>query len=384
MNRVDWINALFLGLSPLIAFAGGTFLFIYHGVVLKTVAMALLLGISTGIAVTAGYHRLFAHKSYDARWIFRFIMLMLGAAAFENSARRWASDHRNHHKYVDTDLDPYNIKKGFWFAHMGWVCVKHDPDHKFDNVADLDHDPLIRFQDAHNVLIGVLVGFGLPMGLGALWGDALGGLLIGGFLRVVLNHHFTFAINSFCHMLGKQPYSDRNSSRDSWLPALVTYGEGYHNYHHTFPSDYRNGIRSYHWDPTKWLIKFLHWTGQTYNLRQIPEESVLKARLRMDEKRIILKMEKAKHVIHVRRERIVAARLKLEGAYVHFKALKDEYKRLKKNKWDALSAQWAAINERIDTLRRELRLARQHLKDAFSEWAHLAGTVGVRPTPIYA
>src|SRR5207237_639872 len=138
---------------------------------------------------------------------------------------------------------------------------------------------------------GIFVGLVMPTVIASLWGDWLGGFLLAGVLRTVMNHHFTFSINSFAHLFGKRPYSDQNTSRDSWVLALVTYGEGYHNYHHRFPSDYRNGIKAYHWDPTKWLIRSLEKTGQTYNLRLIPNETILRAKLKMDEKRIVRKMQ---------------------------------------------------------------------------------------------
>ena len=124
--------------------------------------------------------------------LLRLFYLFFGAAAFQNSALCWASDHRNHHKYVDTDLDPYNIKRGFWFAHIGWVFLNlnNNTDHR--NVTDLKNDPFINFQDRHYFKIGIVFSFLLPMGIAALWGDWLGGLIVAGFLRIVLNHHFTF------------------------------------------------------------------------------------------------------------------------------------------------------------------------------------------------
>jgi len=115
----------------------------------------------------------------------------------------------------------------------------------------------VRFQHRYYLPLAMLVTFGLPMAIASFWGDPWGGLLIGGLTRIVINQHLTFAINSVCHSIGKQPYSDRHSARDNWVTALFTYGEGYHNFHHEFASDYRNGLRPYDWDPTKWLIYLL-------------------------------------------------------------------------------------------------------------------------------
>jgi stearoyl-CoA desaturase (delta-9 desaturase) len=251
--------------------------------------------------------------------------------------------------------------------------LKYGSEHSYDDVQDLEKVALIRFQHDHYVLLGVLFGFALPMALASFWGDALGGLLIAGFLRIVLNHHFTFSINSVCHYLGTQPYSDRNTSRDSWIPALFTYGEGYHNYHHTFPSDYRNGIRAYHWDPTKWLIKGLEMIGQASNLRRIPDDTILRARLRMDEKRLMRKIERANAAVAVRREFVTSARLKLEEAYTRFRALKVEYAKLKEERL-------AIMNERLEVLRADMVRARQTLRTAVADWAHLCGRFGVTST----
>jgi stearoyl-CoA desaturase (delta-9 desaturase) len=112
-------------------------------------------------------------------------------------------------------------------------------------------------------------------------GSFLGGIAIGGFLRLVLVHHSTFFINSLCHVIGSQTYSKEHSARDSFVMALLTYGEGYHNFHHTFPSDYRNGIKWYHFDPTKWLIKTLTVVGLAEKLKKAPERLINEAKAKV-------------------------------------------------------------------------------------------------------
>lgn len=375
IKRIDWVNMIFLFSSPLIAFGGTTFLIMVDGIRVPTVALGLIMAIVTGLAITAGYHRLFSHKSFEATPLFKLIVLLFGAAAFENSALRWSSDHRNHHKFVDTDKDPYNINRGFFFAHMGWVCLKYNQSHQYDNVPDLAKDPLVQFQDRHIMILGILIGFAFPMFVASFWGDALGGLLIGGFLRLVLNHHFTFSINSFCHMIGRQPYSDSNTARDSWILALFTYGEGYHNFHHKFPTDYRNGIRPYHWDPTKWIVKCLSWFGVTYQLRKISDIKIVLARLRMNEKRLLRRLEKQPALPPVTREFISTARLKFEDAYVRFQTLKKEYEVVKAAKLDAWSTQ-------MFNLKTDLHRAQISLHNAFSAWKDLCRSYGVRPVRI--
>lgn len=371
-KRIDWVNATFLISTPIIAAAGIWYLAAHGGVHWATVGLFLFMTIATGISITAGYHRLFSHKSFDAKWPFRLFVLIFGAAAFENSALNWSSDHRNHHKFVDTDQDPYNINRGFWYAHMGWVMMKYDLKHKYDNVVDLENDPLVRFQNRNYVWMGIVAGFLFPTALASLWGDALGGLFLAGFFRTVMNHHFTFSINSFAHMFGKQPYNDNDTSRDSWYLALFTYGEGYHNFHHKFPTDYRNGIRSYHWDPTKWLVKTMSFFGQTYNLRQMPIERILMARLRMDQKRLLRKQETQQHA-----EFIEAARIKIEAAHTKFRELKAEYYRLKAERMNALHNQLAHLNDRIENLKNDVARARETLKGELSAWREMCGSYGV-------
>jgi stearoyl-CoA desaturase (delta-9 desaturase) len=232
---------------------------------------------ATGFSITIGYHRLFSHITFQASWPVRLFTLIFGAAAFENSALMWASEHRRHHKHVDHDDDPYSISKGFFYAHIGWLIFKLKADQPYDNVPDLMKDKLVRWQHRYVQVIAVVVSFVLPAVVGALWNGwrgALGAFLIAGVARIVVLQHCTFLINSACHVFGTQPYSTRCSARDSWLMALLTMGEGYHNYHHEFQHDYRNGVKPWNFDPTKWIIWTLSKLGLTRNLRRVPVEKI--------------------------------------------------------------------------------------------------------------
>jgi stearoyl-CoA desaturase (Delta-9 desaturase) len=151
-------------------------------------------------------------------------------------------------------------------------------------LADLKKDPLVIWQHRHVHSLAVLISFVLPTILGALWDGwigALGGFLIGGVAKVVVLQHGTFLINSACHTIGRQPYSTKCSARDSFLMALFTFGEGYHNYHHEFQHDYRNGVKPWQWDPTKWLIWILSKLGLTSGLRRVPQEVIYSAQARL-------------------------------------------------------------------------------------------------------
>jgi stearoyl-CoA desaturase (delta-9 desaturase) len=205
----------------------------------------------------------------------------------QNSIYVWAALHRRHHQFVDdVDSDPYSIGRGFWFAHIGWMLRRHpsgEPD--FRTVRDLERDPLVVFQHRHYAPIAIGVNVLVPALAGLAVGDLWGTLLLAGVLRLVINHHVTFFVNSLAHWWGARPYTDSNSARDNPVIALLTYGEGYHNFHHCFASDYRNGVRWWHWDPTKWLIYALSRIGLAHRLRVTPSIRIEHARLDMQFKR---------------------------------------------------------------------------------------------------
>ena len=181
--------------------------------------------ISTGMSITLGYHRLFSHLTFRASWPVKLYTLLFGAAAFEGSALEWSADHRRHHKFVDREEDPYDISKGFFHAHIGWLLFRTGPDTPLTWVRDLQKDRLARWQHRYYVPIAVGIGFALPTAIGWLWGGptaALGAFLIAGVARVVVVHHMTFCINSLCHWIGDRPYSSDCTARDSFLMAVVT------------------------------------------------------------------------------------------------------------------------------------------------------------------
>jgi stearoyl-CoA desaturase (delta-9 desaturase) len=233
----------------------------------------------SSLSVTAGYHRLFSHQTFEASWITRFFLLVFGAGAFQNSAFKWCSDHRYHHRFVDKEGDPYNINRGFFYAHMGWIFYQDPEERTFDNAKDLAEDPLIMWQHKYYLFLGVFTAFVIPTLIGWMFGRPLAGFVWGGVFRVLFVHHGTFLINSLAHTYGSRPYSTRNTGRDNWWLAFFTNGEGFHNFHHTFANDYRNGLRWFHWDPTKWLIQVLQFCGQSWNLQRTPEAHILKAKM---------------------------------------------------------------------------------------------------------
>ncbi|HYR23875.1 MAG TPA: fatty acid desaturase [Chthoniobacterales bacterium] len=276
-HRINWTTSSFLIGTLILTLTAVPWYLLSFGVDWFHFAVAAALLAVTGFSITLGYHRLFSHATFRAKLPIRLFVVIFGAAAFENSVLMWASEHRRHHKHVDHEEDPYDITKGFFHAHIGWLLFKLWPQPPFDNVADLKKDPLVMWQHRHINLLAVLMGFALPTLIGACWdgwAGALGGFLIGGVAKIVVLQHCTFLINSACHTIGRQPYSTKCSARDSLLLAVFTFGEGYHNYHHEFQYDYRNGVKPWQWDPTKWLIWTLSKLGLTNSLRRVPAEAI--------------------------------------------------------------------------------------------------------------
>ena len=312
--------------------------------------------LASGFSITAGYHRLWSHRCYDAHWSVRLLFMVFGTMALQNSILIWSAGHRVHHRYVDdNDRDPYSAGRGFWFSHIGWMLRAYPSGQvDFSNVRDLERDPIVMFQHRHYVPLVLATNIGLPLLVGWLSGDLWGTFLLAGLLRLVINHHVTFFINSLAHAWGTQPYTDGNSARDNPVLAFLTYGEGYHNFHHIYAHDYRNGVRWWQWDPTKWLIRGLAGLGLASRLKRVPDVMIQRARLTMQFKRLEQKLERGPAV----GPRIDLDRLRtqLRHEYETFMALVEE--------WTATRDEWYAKT-------------RKRLADRFGETAFRRHTRGV-------
>ncbi|RKF17855.1 acyl-CoA desaturase [Alginatibacterium sediminis] len=238
----------------------------------------------SNLSITAGYHRLWSHKTYQANWVLRLLFAIGGALSLQNSALHWSSYHREHHKHVDhKHKDPYSASRGFWYSHIGWMLREYSHLEKLDykNCRDLKKDKIVMWQHQHYAVLALLTNLGMPLVLGLIFNDILGMFLVVGALRLLLSHHSTFFINSLAHIWGRQTFTDKNSARDNGILAILTFGEGYHNFHHLFENDYRNGVYWWHYDPTKWLIASCSWFGLSSNLRTTPQLRIEKARAKM-------------------------------------------------------------------------------------------------------
>jgi stearoyl-CoA desaturase (delta-9 desaturase) len=368
-SRVNWVTTLFLFLTPLVAVVWGIAHIHAVGVRPIEIAAFAFYVCATGFSITTGYHRLFAHRSYECSRIVKILYLLFGAAAFQHSALTWCSDHRRHHKHIDSDDDPYNIQRGFLWAHIGWLLVmEHKEKADFSNVHDLTADPWIRFQDRFYIPIAVLMGFAVPFAFGWAVGHPWGCVLWAGIFRVVLVHHSTFLVNSLAHTLGRRPYTLAVSARDSVVTALLTFGEGYHNFHHRFAADYRNGVGRASWDPSKWLIGGLEHLGLAWNLRRVPRERIVAAELACDSERLFARVtERSEHARACLRARFAEMSARVEHAAARLGSVEREFA--------AARAQWGRRRRaQLQHLRAELRSSRLEMRAARLSWrAVLAG-----------
>lgn len=253
-----------------------------------TLIWSIIYYFNTGLGITAGYHRLWAHSSYSATFPLKVYLAAVGGGAVEGSIRWWSRDHRAHHRYTDTDKDPYSVRKGLMYSHIGWMIMKQNPRRiGRTDISDLNEDAVVVWQHKYYLWVVVFMGLVFPsMVAGLGWGDWKGGFIYAGILRIFFVQQATFCVNSLAHWLGDQPFDDRNSPRDHVITALVTLGEGYHNFHHEFPSDYRNAIEWHQYDPTKWAIWMWKQFGLAYDLKQFRSNEIEKGRIQQLQKKI--------------------------------------------------------------------------------------------------
>jgi stearoyl-CoA desaturase (delta-9 desaturase) len=350
LSTINWRNFIFFTATFVVAVVGVPAHAYVNGISVSEWALFGFWAIATGLSITVGYHRLFAHRTFKANPVVRFLCIFFGAAAFEESTLQWASQHRAHHQYVDTERDPYNIKQGFFYAHIGWIIFRnHSID--FGTVKDIQKSKLIMHQHRHYIWWAVAAGVLLPALTGALIGKFLGGLLIAVAGRIVFVHHGTFLINSVCHYFGKPTYDINISAKDHWMVALLTNGEGYHSFHHRFPSDYRNGYRWYHWDPSKWVISLMSRVGLARDLKRVSKFHILAARLSAEKASVESYLERQPHSIK----------------QAALEALRARYEQLKQvlHHWESQVREYAALSSELSDRRDALvKAAFKRVRDA--------------------
>ncbi len=249
----------------------------------RDVFLFLGLYLLTGLGITVGFHRHLTHRSFKTHPWLRGLLGILGSAAIEGPVISWVADHRKHHAFSDEQGDPHSphvdhgsglrgTLRGLFHAHMGWLFIHTQRGNKERFAPDLQKDPVISWVDRTFILWAVL-GLLTPFALGYIVGGslfaALTGLLWGGLVRVFVLHHFTYSINSLCHVFGRYDYETGDKSRNLALIALPTFGEAWHNNHHAFPSSARHGLRRRELDGSGAVIWALEKLGLAWDVVRI-------------------------------------------------------------------------------------------------------------------
>ena len=282
-------------------------------------------------AITGGLHRYFSHRSFKTSRAFQFVLALVAATSAQKGAIWWAAKHREHHKHSDTPEDVHSpAQSGFFMAHLGWIFHRQKGAADYSTVKDLTRYPELVWLNKHDRLPAVAMAL-LVL---ALFGWS--GLVVGFFVSTVLVYHCTFAINSLAHVYGKQRYITGDDSRNNWLLALITLGEGWHNNHHHYQASTRQGFRWWEIDVTFYLLKMLSWVGLVRDLRTPPREVVVGER-------------------KLRPSVIEKVARDLAGTFSVEKLTSE------------LRQHWEQLPD-IEALREETRLARARAEAYFTEW----------------
>jgi stearoyl-CoA desaturase (delta-9 desaturase) len=334
---IDWTNLLFLGGYHLLLIVLLPLYLIQYDVSASLVWGTAAIWTLCLLAITMGYHRLYAHVTYRTHPAIEAFLAFWGTVATQGSIFSWSHDHRIHHRHVDTDLDPYSAPKGFWHSHVLWMLKKR-PEINPRIIQDLWKRPTLQAQHNHYSLLMVAANVVVWMGLWAVTGDPLGSFVIGILLRMFLVHHCTWFINSLAHMWGSQPYSTEHTAVNNFILSILTFGEGYHNYHHTFAGDYRNGVRWWQFDPAKIVIWTLSKLGLAHDLKRVNKLTIKRRLVAADRHLMMERIKELKHRIDVDAwsARVEEAAASLTTNLNGLKTASDKFQRMKEERLESL------------------------------------------------
>jgi len=279
--QLVWRNIIIFGYVHLAAVYGAYLAL--TSAKLYTIAFAYVMYVISGWGITAGAHRLWAHRSYKARLPLKILLTIFNTIAFQDCAIQWARDHRVHHKYSETDADPHNATRGFFFAHVGWLLCKKHPEviskGKGLDLSDLENDPVLRFQKKHYMILMPIACFIVPTLIPVfLWGETwTNAWFVATMFRWTFVLNATWLVNSAAHLYGNHPYDKHINPSENKTVAYLALGEGWHNYHHTFPWDYKTAeLGDYSANFTTAFIDFMAKIGLAYDLKTVSADTIQK------------------------------------------------------------------------------------------------------------
>ncbi|KOB63425.1 Delta 11 desaturase [Operophtera brumata] len=244
----------------------------------ETIGLTIVLNYASIVGITAGAHRLWSHRAYKAKLPLQILLAAMTSLAFQFSTITWVRDHRAHQKFSDTDADPHNSKKGLFFSHMGWLMMDKNPAIKRKakgiDLSDVYNNPVLRFQHDNFIIVGGLACFVVPPLIPLLWGESLWVAWHMNLARYILSLHPIFLVNSAAHKWGNKPYDRSIAPSQNIGVSIANLGEGFHNYHHTFPFDYRAAELGNIFNPTTKFIDLFAWLGWAYDLKTASHDLV--------------------------------------------------------------------------------------------------------------
>jgi len=296
-DHILWMNVFWFVLLHVGA-AYGLKLVFTDAKLLTTVFAVFTYSLSL-FGITAGVHRLWSHRAYKARFPLRVFLAFCNSVSYQNSIYEWARDHRVHHKYTETNADPVNSNRGFFFSHVGWLICKKHPDVKRIggkvDMSDILNDPVVYYQKKYYVPSVIISCFVLPTVIPwYMWGETLwNAYFVAMVLRYCLALNATWLVNSAAHMFGDKPYDKNIAPVENLTVAALTLGEGYHNFHHTFPWDYSTSEWGYSINFTKLALDVFAMLGLAYDFRKVTPEMIKarQARTGKDGKEVITEHE---------------------------------------------------------------------------------------------
>jgi len=209
----------------------------------KTLILQFIFLVLSMLGITGGYHRLWAHNTYQANPILELFYIIFGTMASQNTAIKWVKEHRTHHRNEEKPGDPYNINKGLFHAHVGWLLFPFDDKEKEEisktDISDLESNKLLMFQKKYYVILWLMLSFIVPHFIIKRWNESSTNIFFSNVIRIVLCLNLTWCINSLAHYIGERPHNESIKACNNKLLGIATLGEGWHNYHHSYPKDYR-------------------------------------------------------------------------------------------------------------------------------------------------